>query len=584
MTQKLRVSELDFDNIKQNLVTFLKSKPEFTDYDFTGSGLNVILNVLAYNTHYNGVIANMLAGESFLDTAVKRETVSLHAHRLGYVPRSARSAYAKVNLEIFPTDSPTTITLRRGSLFSAKIGNSTMSFYNRDSHVVYRDENNRYIFKDVVIHEGSLINFKYLVDSTNYLQKFEIQTENVDMSTLRVRVQKSATNTETLDYTYCQDIIGKSRDSQIFFARVNENGRYEIYFGDGVIGKKLEDGNIVHLEYIITNKTIGNYATSFVFSDVADGYSNSIVTTVQKALGGSDAETIDSIRNSALDSVLANNRAVTESDFEVLIPNMFPVESVSTWGGENNDPPVYGKVFVSVKLPGTTDRLDPEMKLAIKTEIDKKKILAIQTEIVDPEYMFIVLDTMVTFDPRKTTLSAGSIESTVFLKLQQLLSSKLNKFSSVFHYSNVVSEIDSMEGSIISNQTKVLLKKIVTPLIDTKTHYHVSFMTDIKEGSINSTPIQIDGSLESLFLGDSSGRLFLYTIVNGERIIRYDNIGTVDYLTGKITIPLLQISSITGSILGIYVEPNMVDIRPKRNMVLTFSTSDITVKTKAETT
>jgi hypothetical protein len=583
MSQNLRVSELDFDNIKQNLVDFLRSKPEFTDYDFTGSGLNVILNLLAYNTHYNGVIANMLAGESFLDTAVKRETVAMHAHRLGYTPRSARSAYAIIDIEVFPTDSPASITLRRGSLFTSTVGSSVLSFNNRDSYVTYRTDN-RYIFRDVVIHEGTLTQFKYLVLPQNTSHKFEVQSDVVDMSTLRVRVQKSATNTETIDYTYCQDIIGKTRDSKIFFTRMNERGRYEIYFGDGVIGHKIEDGNIVILDYVITNKSIGNYAKNFRFDDNADGYSNAIVTTKISAIGGSEAESIDDIRKSALSSVLANNRAVTEDDFEVLIPNTFPVESVSTWGGEVNDPPIYGKVFISVKLPNTTEKLSAEMRNEIKREIDKKKILAIQTEIVDPEYMYIVLDSVVSFDPRKTSLSAGSIESTVFLKLKSFLSNNLNKFSSVFHYSTTISEIDSMEGSIISNQTKVGLKKILVPKLGQDSHYHISFMSELVNGSIKSTPIQVYGSAEQLFIGDNDGILFLYTIINGEVVTRNSNVGTIDYINGKLTIPKMNISSFSGTNIGVYGSPVSFDVRPKRNMILTFTDSDLTIKSKVETT
>lgn len=581
MTQKLRVSELDFDNIKQNLIEFLRSKPEFTDYDFTGSGLTVLLNLLAYNTHYNGVIANMLAGESFLDTAVKRETVSLHAHRLGYVPRSSRSAYAKVDLEIFPDDSPSSITLRRGSAFNVKIGSTILTFVNRDSQVIYRDANSRYIFKDVTIHEGSLVNFKYLVDTANNpFQKFEVQSDNVDMSTLRVRVQKSQTNTETVDYTYCQDIVGITRTSKIFFTKVNENGRFEIYFGDDVIGKKLEDGNVILMEYVNSNKSVGNYATNFYFVDNVDGYTNSLVTTKVAAIGGAEQESIESIRTAALDSVLANNRAVTESDFEVLIPNLFPVESVSTWGGEVNDPPIYGKVFISLKLPGTTDKLSPEIKSTIKAEIDKKKILAIQTEIVDPEYMFIVLDTKLTFDPRKTTLSAGSIETTVFLKMQEYLNTTLNKFSSVFHYSTLLSMIDKMEGSIISNYTKLLLKKVKTPIIDTSVRYDISFMNDILPGTVDCSGIRINGGTETLYMTDSSGILYLYAIVNGQKIVRNDNIGTVDYSTGKLSIPALSISTIVGSQWEIYAAPIALDVRPKRNMILTYAASDITISSQ----
>lgn len=580
MTQKLRVSELDYDAIKQNLIEFLRTRPEFTDYDFTGSGLTVLTNLLAYNTHYNGVIANMLAAESFLDTAVKRETVSLHAHRLGYVPRSCRSAYATVNIEVFPSDSPASLTLRRGSLFSAKVGQTTLNFVNRDSMVVYRDVNNRYIFSNVKIHEGTIASFRYVVDSTNPFQRYEIQSDNVDMSTLRMRVQKSLTNTEVFDYTYCQDITGIKADSKVFFTKVNEKGRYEVYFGDNVIGKKLDDGNVIILEYVNTNKSAGNYANSFNFIDDIDGYTNSITTTVAKSIGGAEAETIEAIRSSALDSVLANNRAVTSTDFDVLIPNLFPVESVSTWGGETNDPPVYGKVFVSLKLPGTTDKLTPELKTAIKQEIDKKKILAIQTEIVDPEYMFIVLDTKVTFDPNKTSLSAGSIETKVFLQLQNYLNTILNKFTSVFHYSSLLTEIDKMDGSILSNYTRLLLKKLATPIIDTAVRYDISFMNDIIEGSIDCSGIRIDGGTETLYLKDSGGILSLYTIVNGSPITRKENVGTVNYVTGKLSIPQLSISTIVGSEWQIYASPVTLDVRPKRNMILTYASNDLSISSE----
>ncbi|HET8687557.1 MAG TPA: hypothetical protein VFM18_12975, partial [Methanosarcina sp.] len=382
-TPTLNVSELDFDTIKTNLKNFLRTKPQFTDYDFEGSGLSVLVDLLAYNTHYEAIVANQLAQELTIDTARNRTIVGLHAKRLGYIPRSYRAAQTTVNIEVInPTNNPATLTLGKGASFISTVDGTVVEFTNITPVTTTRDSNGRYIFSNITIYQGNLKKFRYLVTDAN--GKYEIPDSNVDTSTLRVYVQTSQTNTAQTEYFKVQRITDIGSDSLAYFLQMNQKGNYEVHFGDGIIGKQPIIGNLVVMEYIITDGSSANDIQTIAFNDYIEGNSNIVLTTNSKTYGGDEPESLDSIRFNAYQNNMTQDRAVTPTDYANIISELFPLDSISVWGGEQNDPPVYGKVFVSIKPINTDTVLTQDNKDFITQTLKaNSSIVAISPVFVD---------------------------------------------------------------------------------------------------------------------------------------------------------------------------------------------------------
>lgn len=568
----MRVVGLDFDTIKANLKEYLSTKPGFTDYDFEGSGLSIMLDILAYNTHYNAVVANMLTQEMFLDTAVKKETVALHAKRMGYVPRSVRSARAYVNVEVFPEDLPYSLTLPKGTVFSSA-GEYQFDFFTRDD-IVIQPTGGRYIFSNVPLFEGTLKYFRYLVDTNEY-QRFAIPDKNVDISTLRVSVQKSSTNSKTDVYGFFNNVVDVTSETMVYYLRMTETGLYEIYFGDGVLGKQLENGNIVTMEYAICSEGAPNGATGFVLPSYVSGYQNKIVSTVTPATGGASAESIESIRNNAHLKLLTQNRAVTETDYKVLVNEILPVGDVAVWGGEKNTPPVYGKVFLAITPSTINTILDPEIKKMIKDNLKKKMPMTIIPEIVDPDFTYIEIDTSVYYDPLKTSNSSDGIGANILTTIKSYVTNSLNKFDAQFRYSPLLSMIDGTDYSIVSNITKVAFKKKFTPYVNQSSNYTILFNNPLKSGTVTSNAFYSSYTTDAVYLGDNNGVLYLYSITGAVRTHIRD-VGTVDYSTGKLSINDLNIVGYATDI-SIRVVPLSNDILSVNNNVLTVLDSDISI-------
>ena len=392
----LRIAELDFDQIKQNLKEFLQDQDEFTDYDFEGSGLSVLLDILAYNTHYNAYLANMLVNESFLDSAVKRNSAVSIAKHLGYTPASARGARAIIDVTVNSVPgTPTTLTLDRFTPFTTTINGVAYTFLNLNA-VTATPTNSSYVFNNLTIVEGRFNQQSYVAVQPGPAEKFEITETNVDTSTLLVTVQNSSTDLTTRAFTLSEDITGVDDDSLVYFLQENPFGRYEVFFGDGVIGKKLDPGNIISIRYLVSSgveTNVSDLITQSFTTTTIGGSSNVNITTESNSTSGSNKETITSIKFKAPLVNAAKNRAVTAEDYLALITSRFSeAESVSVWGGEENDPPIYGKVFISLK-PFDGFNISQTTKDVIKNNILKdKKVLAIQPEFVDPEFFFVNLN------------------------------------------------------------------------------------------------------------------------------------------------------------------------------------------------
>jgi hypothetical protein len=552
----LRIAELDFDEIKSNFKDYLRSQNLFTDYDFEGSGLSVLLDVLAYNTHYNAYLANMLVNEMFLDSAVKRSSAVSIAKHLGYTPSSVTGSTAVIDLSVInPTGNPVSLTLDRFTPFSTTINGTAYNFLTLDtvSTTPLEDE---YTFRNVLIKEGKLLSFSYTVVNPGPDEKYEIPNEGVDLSTLFVTVQTSTSNTTTTVFNRVDDITALSDTSEVYYVEENSLGNYQIYFGDGVLGKKLTTGNIIKIQYLVSAGAVTNVSSlvdqSFGFSGTVGGSSNVVVTLVSNSTGGADKENLSSIKFNALRSYQSRNRAVTKNDYETIIKSQYPsIEAVSVWGGEENIPPAYGKVFISLK-PYEGFTISTTTKTDIKNEVLlPRQILTVSPEFVDPEYIYLNLSINIQYNKNLTTLSSSGIEDLGRTTVNTFMRDNLQKFSSPFYYSKLIEKISTMNPSILNVLAEVKIQKRITPILNVKNSYigdtTLKFNNKLHPNRVESTRFFIQqGDLTvPVRLADQhtpvgsapdyngSGIVYLYNPDNGVKI---DDVGTINYATGEITI------------------------------------------------
>ena len=487
-TNRLQVTDLDFDTIKNNLKTFLKSQSEFSDYDFEGSGLSVLMDLLAYNTHYNAYYLNMVANESFLDTAVLRNSVVSHAKLLGYVPQSVTAARASVNLTVPSGNSnPDTLTLSKGFSFKSNIiDNSAFNFVLLEDVTVNKTGQN-FVFLNLPIYEGQLVSYNYTYNlSSNPKGVFTIPDVNIDTKTLSVSVQASSSNLSTQIYTQSTDILSVTNESTVYFLQEGQDGNFQIYFGNGVIGKALNDGCIINLSYLVTSGDVANKATSFVVSTLIPGISNYYVTLVGAAAGGALRESADKIKLNSTLQYATQNRLVTTKDYESYITKNYPsVQSISVWGGEEEVPPVYGKVYICIK-PKDNYYLSISEKQRIVSEIvQPKSMISIKSEIRDAEYLYLKLVNLVKYDKKKTSLTEDELKTAIKSSIYLYNDQYLNKFSATFVLSKIQENIDGVDlNSIIGSETSLRLEKRFLPsLSETKT-YNINFNVPLYRGTI----------------------------------------------------------------------------------------------------
>jgi hypothetical protein len=568
MTQlrSIDISELDFDQIKNNLKAFLQDQDQFTDYDFEGSALSVLLDVLAYNTHYNAYLANMLANEMFLDSAVKRSSAVSIAKHLGFTPASTRSARSTVDITVNgPTDNPSTLTLNAKTPFSTTISGNTFTFYNLDAITIV-PTNSTYVFDDVVLVEGSLANFTFAVNQPGPDEKYEIPDTNIDTSTLKVTVQDSVSNTTAVTYTLTTDTTNVTSTSKVFFLEENPLGRYEIFFGDGVVGKKLTNGNLINIQYLRSSGVNANTSnnTSIAFTTDAIGCSRNVVISVSSnPSSGADRDTITDIKFKAPRVNAARNRAVTASDYEALITaNFSDAESVSVWGGEDNDPPYFGKVLISLK-PYDGFTISQATKDNIKnTILSNKKVLSIQPEFIDPEYFFVNMVVNINYDSTATTKTSSEIDTIVRNTISNYFSTELQKFNKDFYKSRLIKNILDSDSSIVSVIILIKLqKRLILQLNSLNTFVSeesIKFENSISPGTLSSSRFfTISGNATVLSkITDIPSTMPPSDTGTGTLVIRNAltnttlnaNIGTVNYATGEVSINGFTPTSLPNSI------------------------------------
>lgn len=581
MSSNLKVSDLDFDSIKSNLIEFLKSKPGFTDYDYEGSGLAVLIDLLAYNAHYEAVIANQVMNELTIDTARNRNIVALHAKRLGYTPRSAKASRTRVNLEVLnPVGNPATLTLGRGAQFSATVDNETFGFTTLEPKTIART-NNRYIFSDLEIAQGTFKTFRYVVDSNS--KAFAIPDDMVDTDNLRVYVQVSRTNTARVEYFKAERISTVKSDSNAYFLQMNAQGFYEVTFGDGVFGVKPSVNNVIVLEYLVTSGAAANGISKVSFIDFVEGNGNTILTQSAQTSGGADPEDIDSIRFNAYRSTMTQDRAVTELDYADIISSIFPVDAISVWGGETNDPPVYGKVFVAIKpVDAETVLTETDKNYITQTIKNTKSVVTVKPEFVDVDYLYIEPTTVVYIDDTKINTTDGYIKTLAIDKIKEYSKDHLEKFKRIFRFSKFVSSIDTIDPSVISNITSIKMSKRFVPNTGVVDSWKIAFNNPISAGSFYSTAFRMQGSDVDLYMMDSNGIIMATYIEDNVRKIFNSNIGTVNYTTGLVDINSTLFESFSGSFISMSCIPASPDVVSVRNMIALIDKEKINVSVVTE--
>jgi hypothetical protein len=491
----INVTNLDFNQIKTNLKTFLQSQDILKDYNYDGSALSVLLDTLAYNTQYNAYYLNMVANEMFLDTAIQRASVVSHAKQLGYVPTSARAPSASINLKINQvTDSSLTLP-KFTNFLSEAIDGVNYNFVTTDSTTVNVSANTAN-FNSVTIKQGLPVTYNFTVDSIqNPKYTFVIPDTNADTSSLQVSVRESSSNNQYQIYNLATNYLTLSGDSEVYFLQENVNGYYEIYFGNGVLGKQLNDGNIVTLSYIITNGLAAAGANSFVLMDSISGYSNTTLYSVSSASQGGDKESIESVRFQSPKNYAAQSRAVTKEDYITAIQQNdlgYSFDAVNVWGGQENDPPVYGQVFASVKPAGAYSLTLTQKQKLVEEVIKPISVLTVVPTLVDPDYTYIQITANVYYDPKKTSLTSNQIKENVKTAIYNLAQTSLNTFNSTFVATDFTDAINYSDPSIITNEISLQLQKKFYPNLNTPTTYKFYYGAPLKKGmflsGVNSSP------------------------------------------------------------------------------------------------
>ena len=588
--ERLNVTSLDFDEIKTNLKTFLQSQPDLADYDFEGSALSTIIDVLAYNTFYNSFNANVNMNEIFLDTAQVRNNVVSHAKSLGYVPRSITSSFAEIDVTVnAPAGTPASLNMPRGTTFQTTIDGQNFSFVNLEAQTIVPTAG-IYKFPAVKVNQGTIRTQSFIVDDTSTAQKYAIPDTNIDTATLIVKVKTNATSTDFDIYTLVTNIVDVSGTTNAYFLQEGIDGQFEIYFGDDVFGRRLVAGNIVEIEYLVTDGAAANNATVFKLTGNVSGNTNASINLVSKAGGGSAAETTDSIKFNAPLSFLSQNRVVTADDYKAIVKNNYTnTESISVWGGEEQAVPEYGKVFLSIK-PKNAEVLTESQKQFIKDSILKtKNLVSITPEIVDPDFTFIKLEVFFKYDPNLTSLTAGELKNAVIATITNYNDTNLKKFDGVFRASQVTTAIDATNPAILNTIMRVNVQKRLTPTIGTALKYELSFSSPFSaniatgESVIDSSEFVLNGfnhKMQDIPTDDTNIRkVQFYRIANNQKIITTEDAGTVDIAKGLVTLTSFNPSSVVGDNTYITVTgtPSSSDLAPKRNQLLQIDLLESTV-------
>jgi len=571
----LRVTELDYAEIRSNLKNYLSTQSQFQDYDFEGSAMSVLLDVLAYNTHYNAYYLNMLANEMFLDTAQQRDSVVSRAKELGYVPVSAIGASANVNVTFSGVDAGTAqFTIPKNSKFTTVVDDITYTYVTPESYKVINDGG--LFARDITIKEGESLTHRFTVSSVNP-QRYIIPNRNVDTSSITVFVQESATDTATTEFTRATNINQVYSTSPVFFLEEVADGKYEVLFGSGALGKEVKNGNIVIINYLVCNGSATNGATTFSVDSLNVGvpYSSVSVALNNKAVGGRYSESISSIKFNAPRNYQTQNRAVVDKDYErILLSENADLQSVVAFGGENADPPVYGKVYIAVK-PFGEEYATSNRKSQILDSIMSRTPLGIDPVVIDPQYTYLIPTITTYYDKTSTNVTSSAIAQNIRTAITSFASNNLERFGNRLRYSRFVRTLDNLTvGSILNNDAVIKMQKRFVPNTNVAEKVELMFNNPIRPGTLTSTQFTYNGFLAYLD-DDEDGNVNIYRFdSNKQKVNIIAGAGSIDYVEGKITVENFAPSSYADIQIKVTATPDRLDIIPVREQILLMDSGD----------
>ncbi|AHB80490.1 baseplate wedge subunit [Synechococcus phage ACG-2014h] len=580
-----QVANLDFNEIKAALKDYLRVNSDFTDYDFEGSALATLIDTLAYNTYYTAFNANMTVNEMFIDSASLRDNVVSLAKQLGYRPKSTVSPTANVNLAVTYAAATvdTSLTLKAGTGFVSSFDN-TLYQYAVTRDVLGQVVNGVVNFDDLELKEGAMLTNTYTFNSALTSQRFILDNPGIDTSTIQIKVYPSAVATIFKEYKLSENILEAKPSSEIYFLEEVSEQRYEVLFGDGVLGRKLENGEKIEISYLVTAGAESNGAKTFTFSGTLVNQTGNnpatvvaTVSTVSVATGGTAAESVDKIKFTAPKMFAAQDRAVTAGDYGAIVRNLYPsVSDIIVFGGEDAEPPAYGKVFIAVK-PEDAARLTSVTKEEIRGKLKEYRVAAITPELIDPSILYVEVNSRIFFDSSKTELTKTQIRDNAISEFQSYINtSNTEKFNGKFRYSKAVAVIDNSDISINSNLTSVKMRKDFFAQINSTSFYEVCYQNaflDDDDPVVSSTGFVVtEYPTFTVYLEDRLGKMILYRLdgITGEKVLLDDNVGDVDYAKGEIK--LYDVTIIKGTFgdnrIELRVRPLENDIVAKREVYL----------------
>lgn len=580
---RIKVSDLDFNLIRENLKTFMRGQAQFSDYDFDGSALSTLIDVLAYNTHYNALYTNLAVNEMFLDSASKRSSVVSIANNFGYTPVSPKCSRSTLTVRVTQENATDNVKyLPKYSSFSTTIDNTQYSFYTLQDYVAQRN-GNVYTFENVDIFEGTPQTQLFVCTEAN--QKFVLPNLNIDTSTLEITVQSAAEQPDYEKYSRVQDILDLTPTSKVYFLKELEDQTYQIYFGSEGLGLPIDIGNIITIRYMITNRTDGNGASLYTYTGPGLGGLVDITSSVV-SYGGKEAETVEQIKYNVSQNFFDQNRAVTPGDYVALIKRLYTnVDSISVWGGEDNDPPQYGRVYISVKPTSGPFLTPPEKSFITESLLKSRNVVSITPVIVDPSYIELEINTTVYYDKNKTTRSADELKASVAQGIRNYRETNLQKFDGVFRMSKFAAMIDALDQSISSNITTFKAYCEITPKYGAAAQYSLNLVNPIysegvPEEAFKSTGFYLDTSDTIYYLDDDgAGHIRVFSVIasTGEKVIRNANIGTIDYETGKIVVNGLKIIDLYEPNFYFIIKTASFDVVSVRNQIVDIPDARISI-------
>ncbi len=585
-SQNIQTDALDFAEIKENIKEYLRGQSQFTDYDFDGSAMSIFLDVLAYNTHYNALYTNLAINEMFLDSASKYSSAVSLAKTLGYTAKSVTSATAKINFTVYTSNYVESLILPAGTVFRASVGDEEFNFLTKTDvqaqGITTDGLTGRYDFLNVQLIEGTKLTKRYTISSQG--TQCVITSREADISSLNVRVQDHATSSNFVGYGPADNFLGLTGSSTVFFLKQREDLYYEVYFGNDVIGKKLSPGNVVHLDYIISAGEAANGANNFVFSSSSNfSFERATIQVLTPAFGGASAESIDSIRFNAPRAYASQNRAVTVEDYKNMVYTNFPtIESLTAWGGQDNDPPIYGKVFIAAKPYGANVLTFEQKEQIVNFLKNTKGIVSVTPVLRDPEFLRVEVLSSVYYDRNVARKTVGEIKTSIINALVNYGSS-LGKFGSNFRFSKAVSVIDGVDDSITSNITTVRVRKTVTPNYNKSARYVVKLNNAISRnaegGSFYSTRFYHANITDRCYLKDNgNGAINMYSEDSAGTATLIKEVGAINYTTGTIDVSDISIAGVFDTLFEFVAIPLSSDIFPAREYIVELPESLINIQ------